>query len=305
MLPSDVIRGVFQSFGDFGSTDGVWSDKIANVDFTILPAWYQTNWFRVLCVCVLLLLLWALYQVRLKQLEQQFNVAIEARVNERTRIARDLHDTLLQSVQALLLRLQTVSNVLPARPDEAKRRIDRTIEQASDAITEGRDKVNELRSSVSTLDLDQEISNFARELLGGASDLFPQIHVRVEGTPRSLNPVVRDEVYRIATEAIRNAVRHSNADRIEVEIRYDEEQLRLRIGDDGGGIDPAILNQDHKAGHWGLPGMRERTKLVGGTLEVWSQLEKGTEIELSISAASVYAITPASRWSILSHFWRS
>ena len=286
-------------------TNGVWSDKIANVDFTILPAWYQTNWFRVLCVCVLLLLLWALYQVRLKQLEQQFNVAIEARVNERTRIARDLHDTLLQSVQALLLRLQTVSNVLPARPDEAKRRIDRTIEQASDAITEGRDKVNELRSSVSTLDLDQEISNFARELLSGASDLVAQIHVRVEGTPRSLNPVVRDEVYRIATEAIRNAVRHSNADRFEVEIRYDEEQLRLRIGDDGGGIDPAILNQDQKTGHWGLPGMRERTKLVGGTLEVWSQLEKGTEIELSIPAASVYAITPASRWSIFSRFRRS
>ena len=287
-------------------TDGVWSDKVANVDFTILPAWYQTNWFRVLCVCTFLFLLWALYQARLKQLEHQFNVAIEARVNERTRIARDLHDTLLQSFQALLPHLQTVSNVLPSRPDEAKRRVDSAIDQATNAITDGRDTVHALRSGGSAAtDLEQAISNFARELLSGASDLVPQIHVRFEGPPRSLNPVVRDEVYRIATEAIRNAVRHSNAGRIEVEIRYDEEQLRLRIGDDGGGIDPAILNQDHKIGHWGMQGMRERATLVGGTLEVWSQVEKGTEIELIIPAASVYARTLAARRFIFSRFWRS
>jgi signal transduction histidine kinase len=112
-------------------------------------------------------------------------------------------------------------------------------------------------------------------------------------------------MYRIVTEALRNAIRHANARRIEVEIRYDEHRLRLRIGDNGTGIDPAILGQNHKAGHWGLSGMRERAKLVGGTLEVWSQVEIGTEIELSIPAASVYAMTPAARWSIFSRFGRS
>jgi signal transduction histidine kinase/ligand-binding sensor domain-containing protein len=285
-------------------TNGVWSDKVANVDFTILPAWYQTNWFRALCVCTFLLLLWALYQVRLKQIERQFNLAIEARVNERTRIARDLHDTLLQSFNALLLRLQTVSNVLPAQPDEAKRRIDRAVEQASDAITEGRDTLNELRSSGSaTIDLDQAISNFAKELLSGSALApVPEVHVRIEGTPKPLNPVVRDEVYRIVTEALRNAIRHANAGRIEVEIRYDEHHLRIRVGDNGTGIDPAILDQDHRAGHWGLRGMRERAKSVEGTMEVWSQIDIGTEIELSIPAASVYATPLSARWSVLSRF---
>jgi signal transduction histidine kinase/ligand-binding sensor domain-containing protein len=288
------------------NNDGVWNETGAFLDFSILPAYYQTLWFRILCGAAFLLLLWALYQLRLQQLRHQFTLGLEARVNERTRIARDLHDTLLQSFNALLLRLQTVSNVLPAHPDEAKRRIDRAVEQASDAITEGRDTVNVLRSSGSSIDLDEAISNFARELLSGsASEPVPDVQVRVEGTPKSLNPIVRDEVYRIVTEAIRNAIRHANADRIEVEIRYDDHNLRLRIGDNGTGIDPAILNHDHKPGHWGLRGMRERAKLVGGALEVWSQVGTGTEIELSIPAASVYIVPPSARWSVSSRFWRS
>ena len=138
-----------------------------------------------------------------------------------------------------------------------------------------------------------------------ALEPVPEVHVRVEGTPTPLNPIVRDEAYRIVTEALRNAIRHATAGRIEVEIRYDEHQLRLRIGDNGTGIDPAILDRDHKPGHWGLRGMRERAKLVGGTLEVWSQVDIGTEIELSIPAASVYAMTRAARWSVFSRFGRS
>jgi signal transduction histidine kinase len=227
-------------------------------------------------------------------------------VNERTRIARELHDTLLQSFNALLLRLQTVSNALPARPDEAKRRIDSAIEQASQAIVEGRDAVHEMRSAASTtIDLDRAISDFARELLSGStSEPVPEIRVQVEGTPKPLNPIVRDEVFRIVTEAIRNAIRHAKAHRIEIEIRYDEHHLRLRIGDNGKGIDPAILNRDHVAGHWGLRGMRERAKLIGGALKVWSQIDTGTEIELSIPAESVYAKPRSTRWSVLSRIRR-
>lgn len=230
---------------------------------------------------------------------------LEERIGERLRIARELHDTLLQSFNALLLRLQTVSNVLPAQPDEAKRRIDGAIEQAANAITEGRDALHELRSSGATaIDLDQAISNFAKELLVG-SDSVPEVHVQVEGAPTPLNPIVRDEVYRIATEAVRNAIRHGNARRIEVEIRYDERHLRLRTRDNGTGIDPAILNRDHVAGHWGLRGMRERARLVGGTLEVWSKVDIGTEIELSIPAASAYVNRPSSYWSIFFRSWRN
>ncbi|WP_263353221.1 sensor histidine kinase [Acidicapsa acidisoli] len=289
------------------NNSGVWNDTGASLHFSIAAAYYQTTWFRLCCVTALLLLLWGAYLFRVRQLEAQFTAGMEARVEERTRMARDLHDTLLQSFSALLPHLQTVSNVLPSQPDEAKRRVDRAIEQATNAVIEGRDTVHALRSSGSAAtDLDLAISNFAKEFLSGAaSEPVPEIHVQIEGPPVPLNPIIRDEVYRIATEAVRNAIRHANARRIEVEIRYDEQHLRLRIGDNGTGIDPAILNRDHKAGHWGLRGMRERAKLVGGTLEVWSQPNVGTEIELSIPAASVYAKPPSVRWSILSSFRRS
>jgi signal transduction histidine kinase/ligand-binding sensor domain-containing protein len=289
------------------NNSGVWNEAGAFLDFSIAPAYYQTAWFRLCCVAAVFLLLWATYLFRVRQLQTQFAASLEARVDERTRIARDLHDTLLQTFNALLLRLQTVSNVLPAQADEAKRRIDRAIDQASNAITEGRDTLNELRSTGSTaIDLDQAISNFARELLSGsATETVPKVHVQVEGTPLPMNPIVRDEVYRIVTEAVRNAIRHANARRIDVEIRYDEHRLRVRIGDNGTGLDPALLNRDHKSGHWGFRGMRERAELVGGTLEVWTQLNVGTEIDLSIPAASVFAKLPAARWSVLSRFRQS
>jgi signal transduction histidine kinase len=261
----------------------------------------------IFSVASFMLVVGVLHRRRLKEVEQQFNMRLEERLHERTRIARELHDTLLQNFQALLPHLQTVSNVLPSKPDEAKRRVERAIEQATDAITDGRDTVHALRSGGSaTTDLDNAISNFAKELLSGASsEPIPEIRVQVEGKSTPLNPVVRDEAYRIAAEAIRNAVRHANARRIDVEIRYDEQQLRLRIGDNGAGIDLDTLNRDHKVGHWGLRGMRERAKLVGGTLEVWSQPNVGTEIELSIPAASVYAKPTSQRRSTLFSFWRS
>lgn len=273
------------------NNDGVWNEEGARLDFGIAPAWFQTTWFRVLCVGLFLLLLWTLYQLRLKQLERQFNVAIEARVNERTRIARELHDTLLQSFNGLLLRFQAVSNLLPGRPEEAKRRVDSAIEQAAIAITEGRDAVHELRSGgLGTIDLAESIGNFARELLGHPSnDSLPKFQIQVEGIPRNLNPMVRDEAYRIAAEALRNAIRHASAQRIEAEIRYDEEQLRLRLRDDGKGIDPDVLGKEHMPGHWGLRGMRERANLIGGTFEVWSEVGSGTEVELNIPAANAYA----------------
>jgi len=278
---------------------GLWNSVGTSLQFTILPAYYQTYWFRTMCGIAFLALLWLIYQLRLRRLQQEFAIGLEARVNERTRIARELHDTLLQSFNALLLRLQTVSNVLPVQPDEAKIRVDRAIEQASNAVTEGRDKVHELRSGGSgTAELERSLSDFAGEVLSGStSEPLPTVHVRVEGTPRPLNPVVRDEAYRIAAEGMRNAIRHAKARRIEVEIRYDERQLRLRIRDDGAGIDPAILESEHKAGHWGLRGMRERAKLVGGTLELWSQVGTGTEVELNIPAESAYASSPARTWA--------
>jgi signal transduction histidine kinase/ligand-binding sensor domain-containing protein len=301
-LPAATYTFVVQG----ATSRGPWSQPGAMLRIEILPAWYQTLWFRSICVTAFLLLLWAIYLLRLNDLRRQFSAALEARVDERTRIARELHDTLLQSFQGLLLVFQAISNLLPARPEEAKQRIERAIDQGSDAITEGRNAVHELRTGgLNTVNLGEAISTFGKELLSGAtSETGPEFDVRVEGTPQPLSPIIRDEVYRIGVESLRNAVRHANARRIEVDIRYGKDGLRLRIRDDGKGIDPGVLGQEHIAGHWGLRGMRERARLIGGTFEVWSQLGTGTEAELTIPAASAYAKPRNARGFALSSLWR-
>src|SRR5207302_467896 len=148
-------------------------------------------------------------------------------------------------------RFQAASNLLPTRPDEAKHRLDNAIDQAAQAITEGRDAVHELRSSAAmTQDLAVAISAMGKELVAEQTGQnIPDSRVQVEGTPCNLDPMLRDEVYRIAAEALRNAFRHAQARRIEVEIRYDERQLRVRVRDDGKGIDPKILGEQKRAGH--------------------------------------------------------
>jgi signal transduction histidine kinase/streptogramin lyase len=279
---------------------GPWSEPGTILRIKILPAWYGTLWFRSFCAVVLITLLSSIYVLRLEQLKHQFNGALEARLDERTRIARELHDTLLQAFNGLLLAFQAVSNLLPGRPDEAKQRLDRVIDQASNAITEGRDAVHVLRSGgLMTGDLAQSINTLGKELLSNStSEKTPEFRANVEGTPRGLDPIVRDEAYRIAAEALRNAIRHAMARRIEVEIRYDEYRLRLRIRDDGRGIDPDVLNRGHAPGHWRLHGMRERANLVGGRIEIWSELNSGTEVELSIPAEKAYTKPIASHWSV-------
>jgi signal transduction histidine kinase len=181
-------------------------------------------------------------------------------------------------------------------------RIEGVIEEGSNAITEGRDAIHEMRSmGLSTVDLDQSIRDFAKELLGDLSrENLPELRVQVEGVPRDLNPLVRDEVYRLAAEALRNAIRHADARKIEVEIGYDSLELRLRIRDDGKGIDPGVIEKEHSSGHWGLRGMRERARLIGADFELHSTLDSGTEIELKIPAASAYAKPSSSRRSFFS-----
>lgn len=278
--------------------DGVWNEDAATLDFSIAPAYYQTNWFRALCAMLLLLLAWAGYQLRIRRLHRQFEMTLDARVAERTRIARDLHDTLLQSFHGLLLRFQTALNLLPDRPAESKRILAGAIEQAAEAITEGRDAVQGLRASTNEMnDLADSIRALGQAL---ANEHASETVLRVEllGTPRALHPIVRDEVFRIAGEALRNAFRHASARQIEVELRYDEGQLRLRVRDDGQGIDPEVLRADGREGHYGLGGMRERAQLAGGSLTVWSALDAGTEVELRIPAVHAYRSPAPSRpWS--------
>jgi signal transduction histidine kinase/ligand-binding sensor domain-containing protein len=279
------------------NSDGVWNDNAAKMDFSVAPAYYQTNWFRALCAAVFLALLWAVYQFRVRQLHQEFAMTLEARVSERTRVARDLHDTLLQSAHGLLLRFQTVSQLLPDRPMEAKEKLDNAIDQTADFITEARDEVQGLRdSTVQNNDLALAISTLGQELGTDSANHPPAFHVALEGKARNLHPILRDEIYKIAAEALRNAFRHSQPRQIEVEIRYDNEQFRLRVRDDGKGVHPAILSSHGSEGHYGLPGMRERATLIGGKLVVWSEVDAGTEVELRVPASTAYATAQKRSW---------
>jgi signal transduction histidine kinase len=212
-------------------------------------------------------------------------------VQERTSIARDLHDTLLQSFHGLMMRFQIVSELLPGRPTEAKEHLDKTIDRASQAITEARDAVQGLRTStIQTDDLAQTINTLGEELANDPGNhASPTFCVTVEGQSRDLDPILRDEIYRIAAEALRNAYRHAAASQIEVEIRYDHQQFRLRVRDDGKGIRPAVLSREDSEGHYGLAGMRERAKLMGGKMVVWSEIGEGTEVELSVPAVKAYS----------------
>ena len=280
------------------NNSGVWNKQGDTLEFSVAPAYYQTTWFRALCAAVFLALLWAAYQLRVRQLHREFDMTLEVRVGERTRIARELHDTLLQSAHGLLFRFETVSQLWAERPAEAKEKLDSAIQQTADFITEARDEVQGLReSTVQSNDLALAISTLGEELAADPSNhRSAAFRVAVEGEARNLHPILRDEIYKIAAEALRNAFRHAQAQQVEVEIRYDDEQFRLRVRDDGKGIDPAVLSRQGSEGHYGLRGMRERATLTGGKLTVWSEVDAGTEVELRVPATTVYATARRRSW---------
>jgi signal transduction histidine kinase/streptogramin lyase len=295
---SNLHPGTYRFRVIAANNSGVWNEQGDVLEFSIAPAYYQTAWFAALCAVGALGLLWAGHRVRLRQLHHRFEMALEARVSERTRIARELHDTLLQSFHGLLLRFQTVSHVWAERPELAKEKLDSAINEAARAITEGRNAVQGLReSAVGTSDIADAIGTLGAELAAAPGDRpAPAFHVTVEGEPRPLHPILRDDIYKITAEALRNVFRHAEATNVDVEIRYDRQQFRLRVQDDGKGFDEALLPRQAAAGHYGVPGMRERAVLMGGTLTVWSKEGAGTAVELCIPGRSAYVKTRERRW---------
>lgn len=278
------------------NSDGLWNGTELTFPFTVKPVFWRTWWFRLSAVFALVLSVLALVRLRVLSLTREFNMALEARVSERTRIARDLHDTLLQSFQGLMLRFQTVHEMLPARPMDAKRALEGALDRADQALLEGRDAIKDMRTigSVSH-DLAQWMTALMTDLneeLESGSRGSVTFRVLVEGTAQTVRPILQDEIYRIARESLRNAFRHAQARRIETEITYGEPLLRLRFRDDGKGIDPHVLEHGGRSGHWGLAGMRERAKHIGGQLDVWSKLGAGTEVELSIPGSIAYEALP-------------
>src|SRR6185295_15354760 len=217
------------------NNSGVWNEAGAVLDFSIAPAYYQTTWFRTLIMLIVATILWSTYRYRLRQVAHAFNIRLDERVNERTRIARELHDTLLQSFHGLMLRFQSARDLLPAQPAKAVEALDGALDRADQAIAEGRDAIQNLRSStVVSNELALAITTLAQELNNGhdGEQGSARFRMSVEGSPRDLHPIVRDDIHRIAREALRNAFSHAQANLIEAEVTYGPRELRLRIRDD-------------------------------------------------------------------------
>ncbi len=262
--------------------DGVWGSTEAEIKFEVDPLFWQTWWFRLSVVLSCMIAILALYRFRLHQLTNRLNVRFEERLAERTRIAQELHDTLLQGFISASMQVHVAADGLPA-DSRAKPTLIRALELMGQVIEEGRNAVRGLRSSRSvSLDLEHAFSRIQQELISETKNSEPiGFRVIVDGLARPLHPVLRDEVYRIGREALINAFRHARAKSIELELMYSASHLRILVRDNGRGINPEVLKSGLD-GHYGLLGMRERADRIGARLHVRSSATAGTEVDLSV-----------------------
>jgi signal transduction histidine kinase len=241
------------------------------------PPFWRRWWFRIAVALVIAFAFFMFYRWHVREMQAKLTMQFEARLAERTRIAQDLHDTLLQGLLSASMQLHVANDRL-ADDSPAKPLVNRVMELMAQVIDEGRDAVRGLRStSGNTDDLETVFSQIGQQLGNGE---LKDYRVIVEGKPAPLHPIIRDEAYRIGREALVNAFHHSQANKIEVQIEYST-NLRLVVRDDGAGIDQQVL-ESGKDGHWGLAGMRERAENIGARLKVWSRVNSGTEVELLI-----------------------
>jgi signal transduction histidine kinase len=259
------------------------------------PPFWRTGWFTMFMVMVGVAALLTLYRWRLHHLSSQLNMRFEARLAERTRIAQDLHDTLLQGLVSASMQLHVANDHLAA-DSPAKPLVGRVMQLMVQVIEEGRDAVRGLRSTSGNSDaLETAFSVIGQEF---GSEQVRDYRIIVEGTPRRLHPLIRDEAYRIGREALANAFRHAQATKIEVELEYSTRHLRILVRDNGLGIDSNVLKTGRE-GHWGLAGMRERAENIGARFKVWSRAQAGTEVELFIPSQIAFVATAgktSGRW---------
>jgi ligand-binding sensor domain-containing protein/signal transduction histidine kinase len=277
------------------NSSGLWNGAESAIVFDVQPAVWQTWWFRCALVLLAAGLTLLLYRLRLLQLTHQLNLRFEERLAERTRIARELHDTLLQSFQGVAFQLQAARKLLQRKADNATAVLDEAILGTEEAIQESRSAIRDLRPEPAAQRDLPELLNAVGLELAKAHELdghSPSYRVVLEGKQQELSPLIQDEIYRISREVVRNAFAHAAAGHIEAEIRYDQDQLRVRIRDDGKGIDPAILKAGGASGHYGIPGMRERAQRIGSRLDFWSEVGAGTEVQLMVPASMAYQKRP-------------
>jgi signal transduction histidine kinase/ligand-binding sensor domain-containing protein len=262
--------------------DGVWTSPLSTEPFRVLPSFYQTTWFAVLCGCAVLVLLWLGFRIRLRAVTREVRARAEERADERIRIARELHDTLLQGVQGLLLNFHVAAQKIPPE-DPSKSMLDKALSTADRIIIEGRNRVSRLRMEhLGDAELLPSIENVCNDLAGNGS---PEWRVGRTGDAGSLRPHIADEIFYVAREALTNAFRHSQASLITLELAYAKRFFTMRCHDNGRGFAP---EEAHKANHWGLRGMAERVRKLGGELQVITSAGQGAEILVTIPSFRAY-----------------
>jgi ligand-binding sensor domain-containing protein/signal transduction histidine kinase len=277
------------------NSNGLWNGPETTVPFIIEPAFWQTWWFRLVCVAAVVLMIVALYRLRMYQMTRRLNVRFQERLAERTRIAQDLHDTLLQGVLSASLQLDVAEDQVP-EDSPAKPLLRRVLQLMGKVTEEGRNALRGLRSS----EADNRSLELAFSRVRQEFTLDDKIGYRViaNNIARPVRPIIRDEVYRIGREALVNAFVHAQANNIEVEVEYASRHLRVLVRDDGSGIDPQVL-QSGRDGHWGLSGMRERSEGIGANLKLRSRIGAGTEVELTVPSTIAFESEsrgPISQW---------
>jgi len=266
------------------TANGDWNEPGTSLQIVMLPAWWATWWFRAVYVALFVFAIWIAYVVRVRQLSRQLTIRMQERVNERIRIARELHDTVLQGLASASLQLEVADRQMGSDAT-AKPLVQRVSQLLRQLIDESRHTVRGIRLQHSEEEsLERALTQISNDL---AAPRKVKYQVIVEGTPRSLRPLVREEIYRIGGEALANAFRHSGASAVETVLEYGRDHFRVLVRDDGQGIDPEVLKAGRE-GHFGLSGLRERAAKIGARLTVRTAAGAGTEIDLLVPSVAAY-----------------
>jgi ligand-binding sensor domain-containing protein/signal transduction histidine kinase len=265
------------------NNDGVWSEAAATAELTIEPHYYQTVWFRLLVLAAIAGLAYAAWRRRLLHVEREF----QAVLGERTRIAREIHDTLAQGFVAVSVHLELVAQLMRSSMDAARAQLENAQALVRSSLEDARTSIWELRSQgAEREDLAVRLLRTAEEVTGRAKSKA-RVQMHVTGTNHPLDPDVERELTRIAREAVANAVRHGDAENIVLRLEFEGSMFGMEIRDDGRGF--AGTPPDGSSGHFGLIGMRERAFAIGATLTVESSPGKGTAVRLTLAQGVVPA----------------
>lgn len=276
--------------------DGVWNERPAHVDFTIAPTFLQSPAVKIGAAVVLLAAIAMAYQWRTYILTTRVRNAMSVRAEERERIARELHDTLLQSVQGLILRFQLLVDHLP-KQHPSRVELATTLDQADEVLSEGRKRVLDLRSCQSRSNLESVIAAVVQRQLP-AERFRTEIHTT--GLVRPIDPAVFNALVDVANECLFNILRHAQANNVRIEIRYCSSQMEMEIADNGVGLDAKAISDAAVTGHFGIVGMQERIVKLGGKFRIDSVPGQGATIMIRIPSSIAYrdknAQTPEKIW---------